>query len=285
MILFISDGRLGNQLFQYAFLNTIAKKGEKIIAINMKQFTDTCEIGNQNFKPFYIGKYSLFILKKLLKPSILMYLIKLKILGYIKQNGNETCVQSSFSEKKGLLPVRLVETNFFQSEKFFDKAKIDFTIKQQYIDVAKDFLNQVPLENSKIFVHVRRGDYIFEPYLGERGIDLPKSYFEKAISKILLEVENPFFVFLSDDPTFVECCFTHIKNKIISKNSMPVDLAIMSLCEYGIVSNSSFSWWGAYMMKKRKKVIFPKYWYGWRQKIESHSDIQPDWAEIIDVNE
>lgn len=285
MILFISDGRLGNQLFQYAFLNTIAQKGEKIIAINMKQFTDTCEIINQNFKPLYIGKYSLFILKKLLKPFILMSLIKLKILGYIKQNENETGVQSSFSEKKGLLPIRLVETNFFQSEKFFDKAKIDFTIRQKYSDVAKDFLNQVPLESSKIFVHVRRGDYIFEPYLGERGIDLPKSYFEKAMYEMAQNVENPFFIFLSDDFTFVECCFENIKNKIISKNSMGIDLAIMSQCEYGIVSNSSFSWWGAYMMKKRKKVIFPKYWYGWKQKIESHSDIQPDWAEIIEVNE
>ena len=33
MIIFFSDGRLGNQIFQYAFLNTIAKRKEKAITI------------------------------------------------------------------------------------------------------------------------------------------------------------------------------------------------------------------------------------------------------------
>ena len=92
-----------------------------------------------------------------------------------------------------------------------------------------------------------------------------------------------FFIFLSDDAGFVECCFEDIENKYISRNSMTVDLAIMSLCLYGIVSNSSFSWWGAYMMKDRKKVVFPKYWYGWKIKVESHVNIQPEWAEVIEV--
>jgi hypothetical protein len=37
-------------------------------------------------------------------------------------------------------------------------------------------------------------------------------------------------------------------------------------------------------MKKKKKVIFPKYWYGWKQKVESHAGIQPDkqWAETVE---
>jgi Glycosyl transferase family 11 len=88
---------------------------------------------------------------------------------------------------------------------------------------------------------------------------------------------------LSDDPSYVECCLSEFKNKIISKNSMGIDLAIMSLCGAGICSNSSFSWWGAYLMKDRKKVIMPKYWYGWKQKKESHVGIQPKWTEVIDI--
>jgi len=130
---------------------------------------------------------------------------------------------------------------------------------------------------------VRRGDYLFEKYLDEVGIDLPRSYFTKAMEAIKKEVENPFFIFLSDDPAFVACCFQDEKNKYISRNDMGVDLALMTLCEYGIVSNSSFSWWGAYLMQNRKKVIFPNYWYGWKQKIASHIDVQPSWAEVIEV--
>ena len=54
--------------------------------------------------------------------------------------------------------------------------------------------------------------------------------------------------------------------------------------QYWIVSNSSFSWWGAYMMKNRKRVIFPKYWHGWKVKIESHPGIQPSWGSVIEFD-
>jgi hypothetical protein len=278
MILFFAAGRLGNQLFQYAFLKTIAKENEKIVATNMEQFIDKFDIRNKYFKHISFGKYGRFVIRKFVEP-FLMLCVRLRLLCYVIQDS----ALPTFREQKGLLPIRFVETNFFQSEKFFDKTKIDFKIKDKYIEDAKSFLSQISDEYTKIFVHVRRGDYIFESYLGIQGIDLPKSYFEKAIDEIKKEVENPFFVYLSDDSGYVECCFKDIQNKIVSKNSMATDLAIMSLCEYGIVSNSSFSWWGAYLMHNRKKVIMPKYWFGWKSKIESHIDIQPQWAQLMEV--
>jgi hypothetical protein len=57
----------------------------------------------------------------------------------------------------------------------------------------------------------------------------------------------------------------------------------MSLCEYGVTSNSGFSWWGAYFMKNRKELLFPKYRRGWKNRTESHPGIQPSWATVIDV--
>jgi len=282
MILFLSDGRLGNQLFQYAFLNTIATEDEKILTVNMEQFVDKFDINNDFFIHVKTNKYTKFIIKKFFKP-FMIFLVKLKLIGYIKQNRSDTSSLPSFIENKGLLVLRLVETNFFQSEKFFNPEKIDFKLKSDSLKLANEIFESISDDYTKIFVHVRRGDYIFEKYLGKQGIDLPKQYFLDAIAKIKQEVKNPFFVFLSDDAGFVECCFEYIENKYISRNSMAVDLALMSLCEYGIVSNSSFSWWGAYMMKDRKKVIFPKYWYGWKSKVESHLDIQPIWGEVIEV--
>lgn len=283
MIFFLSDGRLGNQLFQYAFLNTIAKENEKIITANMEQFVDKFDIKNQNFIHKKLGKYALFFVRKFFKPYFFKALVKIKLIGYIKQERSETSALPFCTRIKGILPITLVETNFFQSEDFFDKNRVDFSIKEKYTQEAKEFLTQVPKDSTKIFVHVRRGDYIFESYLEMQGIDLPKRYFERVMKEMSKNIENPFFVFLSDDSSYVECCFEDIKNKIISKNSMATDLAIMSLCEYGIVSNSSFSWWGAYMMKHKKRVVFPKYWYGWKSKVESHVGIQPKWAEVLEV--
>ncbi len=283
MILFFADGKLGNQLFQYAFLKTIAKENEKIISTNMKQFTELFEIENKKFKQITLNKYFNFLLRKFIKPYILSSMVKLKLISYIKQDRSKTSALPAYKKQKGLFPLTLVESNFFQSEDFFDGNKLDIFLRSEYIDEAKKLLNKIAESFTKVFVHVRRGDYIFEKYLGVQGIDLPKSYFFQAIESIKKEIGNPFFVFLSDDPSYVECCFSEIENKVISKNSMGVDLAIMSLCDAGICSNSSFSWWGAYLMSERKKVIMPKYWYGWKQKIESHVGIQPKWAEVLEV--
>ena len=283
MIFFLANGRLGNQLFQYSFLNTIAKKDEKIIAVNMEDFINKFDINNNKFKHFALGKYSKYFIRNYLKPFAILC-VRIKLIGYVSQDKKTTSVPSTFTANKGFLPISLVETNFFQSEKFFDKDKVDFKIKDKYMKEAEIFLSKVPVQYTKIFIHIRRGDYILESHLGHKGIDLPKYYFEKAMKEISLNIEKPFFVFLSDDTSFVKGSFKKIQNKIVSKSSMATDLAIMSLSEYGVVSNSSFSWWGAYMMKNRKKVIFPKYWFGWKSKVESHLDIQPDWADVIDFN-
>jgi hypothetical protein len=176
-----------------------------------------------------------------------------------------------------------VKTGFFQTESFFKPESIDFIIKPESEDKAKEVLKSLPDEATKIFVHVRRGDYLFENYRGSRGINLPKEYYFNAFTLLNTKIANPYYIFVTDDSEYVDCCFQHIKNKYISGESMAVDLSLMSLCEYGVTSNSSFSWWGAYLMKNRKEVVFPKYWYGWKTKTESHPGIQPSWATTIDV--
>lgn len=90
------------------------------------------------------------------------------------------------------------------------------------------------------------------------------------------------FVFLSDDSEFVEKEFSYIPNKVISRNNLYVDFSIITLCSYGIMSNSTFSYWGGYLMNSRKEVLFPKYWLGFKEKIYSPIGIKPSWAKEID---
>lgn len=283
MLIFFSDGRLGNQIFQYAFLSTIARDNELIVSTEMKQLGKTFDINNKNFKQILQNKYLDFFIRKFIKTYVLNLLAKLKIIGYVRQDRNATSALPTFKTLKGLFPVILVESDFFQSEIFFNANKFDLSIKSKFIQKAKKSLTSIRSDYTKVFVHVRRGDYIFEQYFGDRGIDLPKEYFLNAIEIIKQKVKKPYFVFLSDDPGYCECCFSDMENKYISKNSMEVDLAIMTLCEYGITSNSSFSWWGAYLMENKKEVIYPQYWYGWKSKTESHIGIQPSWGTTIDT--
>ena len=181
---------------------------------------------------------------------------------------------------------RYVNTNFFQSEIFFEQdlaSASSIRVKEKYLAKARQFLLDIPESYTKVFVHIRRGDYLSESYMSERGIDLPKSYYVDAINLIKGRIKNPFFIFLSDDPLWAVDNFQEIEPKIVSTNSMQVDLAIMTLCEVGVISNSSFSWWGAYLMDERELVIAPKYWYGWKQQIESHPGIQPSFSIVLDI--
>ncbi len=283
MILFLSDGRLGNQLYQVAFLQSIAKEGESIYCFRMGQFKRSFENDNPLLKCIEFSRFSWAIYRFILQP-ILTVLVGMRIFHSIRQDKKEGVPQPSYSGQKGLLPIKVVQTAFFQSTQLFNLKKVSFQLKKEFQHKTEKLWQAFPKGVEPIFIHVRRGDYAQERYLGQHEIMLPKTYFDKGIQRITEKVERPFFIFLSDDPDFIEEAFKNIEPKFVSRNEMEVDLALMMKCEYGIISNSSFSAWGAYLMQKRRQVIAPKYWFGWKIKKESHPGIQPPFAEIIDPN-
>jgi hypothetical protein len=69
----------------------------------------------------------------------------------------------------------------------------------------------------------------------------------------------------SDD---ISWCKQHLDlgstNILYLENYKPEEqLWIMSLCHNFIISNSSFSWWAAYLSRyENKKVFAPSIWYG-----------------------
>ncbi len=279
MIIFIADGRLGNQLFQLAFLKTIAKKKEFVLIFGMKELNGIFDISEKKYFLFFINKKLHLIIKKIIKPYFLKLLVKFRFFSYITENKNTII----YNKKKGFSPIVLVESNYFQSEKFFDKDKIDFRLKNHLIEEAIKIINSLDNDYTKVFIHIRRGDFLTIIDYSSRGLELPKSYYTMTIDKIGGMVVNPFFIFLSDDPDYVEREFGSISNKYVSRNSIGVDFALITLCEYGIMANSTFSWWGAYFIKNKQKIYFPKYWSGWKEKVNSHIGIDPNWAETIEV--
>ncbi|QSA99632.1 alpha-1,2-fucosyltransferase [Methylomonas sp. EFPC1] len=286
MIIFMADGRLGNQIFQFAFLKQFARKNEIILCLNMAKFFDVFECDLEDV--INCGnRYIIYLMRRLVIPYLIVPLSRLGIVGYVEQKKDDNKAPlSGYFFKNGLLSISFVNIDFFQSEFFFDLDSFssNFKIKLEYRLAAYQFLDDIPDEYTKVFIHVRRGDYLLEYFGGIKGISLPKRYFKNAVKIVKNKIKNPFFIFLSDDPSYVERCFDCIRPKIISRNSAEVDLAIMSQCTCGIISNSSFSWWGSALMEHKTLVIVPKYWYGWKQKVDSHPSIYPSWGTIIDVN-
>jgi len=161
---------------------------------------------------------------------------------------------------------------FFQTEKYFKKYKQDilnfFKPKEDLQQEINLILNQLPKEFNAI--HVRLGDYLKSP--GAHN-NLPLSYFLKSINTIN---SNLPYVIFSDD---IDLCKTYFSenNFIFLNNKDYIDLYVMSYAQNYILSNSSFSWWGAWLNQNSKIVIAPPQWFGPDLHYHNTSDIIPEY--------
>jgi len=148
---------------------------------------------------------------------------------------------------------------YFQTEKYF--KHIDSTIREDFTFVDKIFHScYYFLENTFgysncISLHIRRGDYLKYTHHPEQ----PMSYYETALTQF---PELPVLVF-SDD---IEWCrqqelFKRERFYLSEGNGTAYDLCLQSLCQYHIIANSSFSWWGAWLADSQN-VIAPRNWFG-----------------------
>jgi len=269
-----SNGRLGNQMFQYASLRGIAAKNGY----------DWC-IPSDDYN--HKDNYGLF-------ETFKMTNVKPNNLGFVNASSveeNDHCFSEEFFTK---LPDNVNLNGYFQTEKYFshikDEILEDFTFHDDYYNPCKEYIDS--LESEPIFLHIRRSDSIGRE---EYHPILPISYFEDALKKF--PEDTPCFVF-SDDVEWCKSQKIFEQDRFLFNESngrysyrtidgtgkmqntlLPqVDLCLMSLCSGAIVSNSSFSWWGAWLQNNRGQVIAPnpKKWFGTAMTHLDTSDIVPE---------
>jgi len=166
---------------------------------------------------------------------------------------------------------------YFQSEKFFDKNFVTdlFSIDESsrlYIMNKYSYL----FKDEIISIHVRRGDYIKRP-LRQPLCEMP--YFRRAIKYF---GKGRQFLVISDD---IEWCKKKFRgnNYHFTQNEPPIiDLYIQSFCAHNIISNSSFSWWGAWLNNNPDKIVIaPKKWFGVQMKNYNLKDLIPqNWIRV-----
>lgn len=291
MIIFLASGQLGNQIFQYTFLKTIQKNNEKLIVSGFEELKEVFEIDDfivLNRKNWLIRNS----IHRIIDP-VLNFLSKKKIISSISVNHERILKyysreKISYSEQKGLFALfTYVKLGYFQSELFFDNNVVKtLKIKEKYLKLADEFLEQIPFDYHKVFIHIRRGDYKDFNVLGKSSL-LPMNYYEEQIELFLAKKENCFFILLSNEPDLINKEFENLENKIISNhNHYGTDLAIMTKCNSGILSPSSFGWWGSYLMQDRDTIIAPKYWMGFNSGVEFGTEICncPTYATEVVIN-
>lgn len=273
------EGRLGNQLFQYAFAHATSKKlgvsfylDKSIEPLLLYRYF---EIKNDVF--YVLDKY-LFSIKGF--KNLFTHYLRKGFYNSLRWFLNLTKVDIEDTEIQ-LFKIKnhTIMRGFFQSTAYFEPYQKDiqkfFTIKDKYQQEFETIFNSLPNDKMLIVVHVRRTDYV------GLNLTLPLSYYEEAIA--LDSPDQRHYIFISDDPSFVEEQFADIQNKYVSKQSEIIDLQFLMHADVCILSNSSFSWWGAYLNKKNAKIIAPKFWSGFSRKTEEPHGITIDKWTLLDV--
>jgi len=131
--------------------------------------------------------------------------------------------------------------------------------KDRFSKIKKYFKNDNPI----VSIHIRRGDYLLPQY---SFCILDHEYYTKAIVDHFMPIEDYNFVVFSNDIEFAKNLLTGdniwfvdpIGGEKICTDSEKEDLALLSLCDHHIISNSSYPFWGAFLSKnKSKKIICP----------------------------
>ena len=271
-----SNGRLGNQMFQYAGLRGIAaNRGYDWVIPRPDSYGDS--------------NYGLF-------DCFEMGSVEEKNFGQLNVQSIATGQFHFSQEFFDGCPDNINLHDYFTTEKYFanikDVIRKDFTFKKEILEPCKEIVDE--LENP-IFMHVRRGDYVVNPSAHPM---CPISYYEKALE--LFDENSPILVF-SDS---IEWCkeqdffqgdrfmlseydekYSQTADTLLGKQNTLIpyfDLCMMTLCNGGIIANSTMSWWGAWLMEnKTQPIVAPKPWFGTHYNDYNMNDLLPDgWVEV-----
>lgn len=274
-------GGLGNQLFQYVF----AKNLERVL--NEEVSLDTTIYEKFKERKIEINQFNIKIktvLSDEYKKNVKFGTLKYKV--YI--------VYKILFDKNYLFEKKNKKLNY-NKYKYFDGYWQDLSY---FTEIEKEIREELTLkktipykvEGESVAVGFRKGDYLKKKNLKKFGkCDI--YYYKKAIEEIKRYVKNPKFYIFSDDIQMAQEDVLLIfskEDKIIyvndKKNYSPAEeLVIMSKCKHAIIPNSTFSWWGAWLIKNPNKiVIVPKYWYKDGTKVNI---IPNNWIKIKNKDE
>jgi hypothetical protein len=244
-----SYGRLGNQMFQYATLKSVADRNGYKYKIPP---------GNYSLKKLNIkaGELTHEELKKINKE-------------YRERWFHYDDNVFDINDWTSIL-------GYFQSSKYFNNIKKELYDEFDNKLVLKRVNNFIDNSKKKVSIHVRRTDYLglpkFHPFPG-------LGYYRKCIKYFKERFECNFYI-CSDDIDW--CRRNFIGNDYIFSGKGEVfDLLLMMSCDHNILANSSFSWWGAYLNKNKNKIIkYPKVWFGHNGPKDSYDLVPKGWEEV-----
>jgi len=261
MIIINLKGGLGNQFFQYALGRKLALTHSQQLKLDIDGLDRANKVGDI-YRPFALSsfaittpiaapdevrvlKYPYFILSKLARR------FRFKILRQMHVGWEPEALN---------LNGDIYLDGFWQSYKYFEDIRenllADFTVRYPSTNALSI---QIQMQGtSAVFVHVRRGDYVSNPKVRATQGVCSVAYYERAIAIISERVSHPVWYLFSDDPEWAAANLPFPTAPIIVSGKGLTDaeeIMLMSSASHAIIANSTFSWWGAWLIRNPDKTI------------------------------
>ena len=273
MIIARSAGRLGNQLFVMAALRKVTGTDESLVLVGFEDLVQTFPeiLRESRHIPLPRQHWSLWNLVE----KVLTFLGTLRVVSVITSHPTER----RLVKQRGLFPLALFRGGWCQDEQL-----VDPTISQALFEsftndsVRAENWDSLSLpatqENPVFFIHIRRGDYLSWP-TPDFPAALPQVWYRDAMETIQESHPGARFLVFSDDPV-IAAEFAQSTGVAVAVEANSHDtFAYMSACTGGILSASSFSWWGAWLASRQSPgpFIAPLHWITWGESRwdDSHS--------------
>lgn len=297
MVTVLLRGGLGNQMFQYATGMGVAKRNTTNLRLDTIFLKEHLPIRNRTYRDYCLDIFTHSNVVSLTGLSRIRHLapvpgiwLSLDFLGI--QLRQMLGIQKVIRQKDLALDPAILEHRgdiilfgYWMSEKYFADAESElrnaFRFRHQLEGKAKEVSQQIRMSNS-ISLHVRRGDYVSLKTVKNSMGETDLSYYERAVSYLKEHSEKngeevPTVFVFSDD---IDWCKHNLRlsvptvyvNRSTEGPKASYHLQLMSICRNNIISNSTFSWWGAWLNENPLKIVIaPKRWFAH----EVNEDIVP----------
>ncbi len=267
MLIVKLKGGLGNQLFQYGFGRFLANKRNEQLKLDISSMGSAKDTKRKYVLDKFNIKTGIASTEEIQKyaPSAFARFFKQKIFREFNIGWQPHLLTSQKNYFEGYWQ------SYLYLDPIKDKLLQEITLKNPFTDYYQQISSQIKNSNS-VAIHIRRGDFADNQKIKSIHQTINIDYFKKALELINTKITNPIFFIFSDDIAWVKTNLkTNGQNIYVSpeKNSEATqELILMSQCQHQIISNSTFSWWAAYLNQNTNKIVIaPK---KWNNKYQGH---------------
>lgn len=279
-------GRLGNQLFQYAFARKLQKQyGGKIICniydlehrsekfkhtpgkfnYDMANYKLNENVEIEDKAPEWYADFCNPIIKVVKKLIPKLYFKFMAHKGYLLWQRND------YIEIPQIKSDKIFLNGWWQDFRFFHEAEGELSddIVPTTVPVSDNqWIYDLASKENSVCLSIRGGNYLVSS-VRELLFVCDKEYFYNAVKIMKNKVDSPKFIVFSDDLEWVrsyikleehfpDCEFYYESGK----DTVEEKLRMMTMCKHFIISNSSFSWWAQYLAKNKDKIVIaPNAWF------------------------